>query len=116
MGPPKQFFVYIMSNGPRSASLYTGITGNLTRRVSQHKNKVIPGFTSRYNLTRLIYYEELSYPDAAIAREKEIKCWRREKKLKLVQAMNPKWNDLAKDWQDVYKPTAVSGEIPRPAG
>jgi putative endonuclease len=67
--------------------------------VWQHKNKVIPGFTSRYNLTRLIYYEEFSYPDAAIAREKEIKCWRREKKLKLIGAMNPHWNDLAKDWR-----------------
>jgi putative endonuclease len=73
MRPPKQFFVYIMTNGPKSAVLYTGITGNLPRRVWQHKNKLIPGFTSRYNLTSLVYYERFFYPDAAIAREKEIK-------------------------------------------
>jgi putative endonuclease len=88
MRPPKQFFVYIMSNGPRSASLYTGITGTLTRRVRQHKNKLVSGFTSRYNLTRLVYYEALAYPDAAIAREKEIKRWRREEKSKLIESMN----------------------------
>jgi len=114
MRPPKQFFVYVMSNGPRSASLYTGITGNLTRRVWQHKNHLIHGFTSRYNLTRLIYYEAFAYPDAAIEREKEIKGWRREKKLRLIQSMNPRWDDLAKDWQGVYKPDGR--EIPRPAG
>ena len=114
----KQFFVYIMSNGPRSASLYTAITGNLTRRAWQHRNKLIPGFTNRYNLTRLVYYEGFAYPDAAIVREKEIKGWRREKKLKLIESMNPRWLDLAEDWQNVYKPgpKADSGEIPRPAG
>jgi putative endonuclease len=118
MRPPKKFFVYIMSNGPRSASLYTGITGNLPRRVWEHKNKLIPGFTSRYNLTRLIYHEAFAYPDAAIAREKEIKGWRREKKIRLIQSMNPQWEDLARNWQDLYKPgpPACSGEIPRPAG
>jgi putative endonuclease len=58
MRPPKQFFVYIMTNGPKSAVLYTGITGNLPRRVWQHKNKLIDGFTSRYNLTQMVYYEQ----------------------------------------------------------
>jgi len=115
MRPPKQSFVYIMSNGPRSASLYTGITGNIMRRVWQHKNHLIPGFTSRYNLTRLVYYEAFSYPDAAIARENEIKGWRREKKLKLIQSINPQWNDLAEHWQNLYKP-AAGREVPRPAG
>jgi|SRR5271154_732204 len=91
MRPPKQFFVYIMTNGPKSAVLYTGITGNLTRRVWQHKNKLTPGFTSRYNLTRLVYYECFVYPDAAINREKEIKGWRRSKKIKLIESVNPKW-------------------------
>jgi putative endonuclease len=107
-----------MSNGPRSASLNTGITGNLTHRVWQHKSKFVLGFTSRYNLTRLVYYECFSYPDAAIAREKEIKGWRRSKKIKLIEEMNPKWSDLAKDWQNVYKPEATvsTHEIPRPAG
>jgi putative endonuclease len=98
MRPPKQFFVYIMTNGPKPAVLYTGITGNLPHRVWQHKNKLIPGFTSRYNLTRLVYYERFFYPDAAIDREKEIKGWRRGKKIKLIESMNPRWEDLAKDW------------------
>lgn len=114
MRRPKQFFVYIMSNDPRSATLYVGITGNLTLRVWQHKNHLILVFTSRYNLTRLVYYEAFAYPDAAIAREKEIKGWRREKKLRLVQSMNPQWNDLAKEWDNIYKP--AGREILRPAG
>jgi putative endonuclease len=104
MRQPKQFYVYIMTNSPRSAVLYTGITGNLPHRVWQHKGKLIPGFTSRYNLTQLVYYECFFYPDAAIAREKEIKGWRRSKKINLIEEMNPKWDDLAKDWQSVYKP------------
>src|ERR1700688_1067134 len=118
MRPPKQFFVYIMTNGPKSAVLYTGITGNLPHRVWQHKNKLIPGFTSRYHLTRLVYYERFFYPDTAIDREKEIKGWRRSKKINLIESMNPRWEDLAKDWGDVYKaePAADQGEIPRPAG
>ena len=114
MRRPKRFYVYIMSNGPRSATLYTGITRNLARRVWQHKNHLIPGFTSRYNLTRLIYCETFAYPGAAIMREKEIKGWRREKKLRLIQSMNPQWNDLAADWENLYKPDG--SEIPRPAG
>ena len=119
MRPPKQFFVYIMTNGPKTAVLYTGITGDLTRRVWQHKNKRTPSFTSRYNLTQLVYYERFVYPDAAIAREKEIKGWRRSKKIKLIGAMNPKWDDLAKDWGNEYKPELAAAdcrEITRPAG
>jgi len=114
----KQFFVYIMTNGPKPAVLYTGITGDLCRRVWQHKNKLMPGFTSRYNLTRLVYYERFSHPDAAISREKEIKGWRRSKKIALIESMNTRWEDLAKDWGDVYKPdpAADKREIPRPAG
>ena len=114
----KQFHVYIMTNRQRSHVLYTGITGNLTRRVWEHKNKIVEGFTSRYNLTRLVYYECFFYPDVAIAREKEIKGWRRSKKIELIQSTNPRWDDLAKDWGDIYKPepAANSREIPRPAG
>lgn len=70
MPKSRRFFVYIMSNRPRSHVLYTGITGNLPRRVFQHKNKLIPGFTSRYNLARLVYYEEFIYPDAATERKR----------------------------------------------
>jgi putative endonuclease len=99
--------------------LYAGITGNLPRRVWQHKNKLIPGFTSRYNLSCLVYYERFFYPDAAIDREKEIKGWRRSKKIKLIESMNPRWQDLAKDWGNEYKPDPTAAnrqEIPRPAG
>jgi len=104
MRPPKQFFVYIMTNGPRSAVLYTGVTGQFVRRVWQHKQKRVSGFTSRYNLTRLVYYERFYYPDAAIAREKEIKSWRRSKKIQLIETMNPRWEDLAADWQSQFQP------------
>src|SRR5260370_28438714 len=93
-----------MATGTHPAVLYAGITGNPPHRVWQHKNKLIPGFTSRYNLTRLVYYERFFYPDAAIAREKEIKGWRRSKKIKLVESMNPNWDDLAERWGDVDKP------------
>jgi len=106
MREPKRFHVYIMTNRPRSHVLYTGVTGNLSRRVFEHKNKLVPGFTSRYNLTRLVYYEEFVYPDAAISREKEIKGWRRSKKIHLIESMNPHWHDLAESWADVYKPDA----------
>src|SRR5258708_22552314 len=105
MPNPKQFFVYIMTNNPKSAVLYTGVTENLPRRVWQHKNNKIPGFTSRYNLTQLVYYERFVYPDAAIGREKEIKGWRRIKKIALIESMNPRWEDLAKDWRNAYKPS-----------
>jgi putative endonuclease len=110
----RRFFVYIMTNRPRSHVLYTGITGDLPHRVFQHKNKLVPGFTSRYNLTRLVYYEEFVYPDAAINREKEIKGWRRSKKILLVESMNPHWDDLAENWMHVYKPEATR-EQPRRA-
>src|ERR1700686_5421353 len=118
MRRPKQFYVYIMTNRPRSHVLYTGITGDLSRRVFEHKNKLVPGFTSRYNLTRLAYYESFFYPDGAINREKEIKGWRRSKKIRLGESTNPHWNDLAERWSEVYKPTVpgAAREIPRPAG
>jgi putative endonuclease len=118
MPKPKQFFVYIMTNRPRSHVLYAGITNDLVRRAWQHKNKVNAGFTNRYNLTRLVYFETFFYPDAAIAREKEIKGWRRSKKIKLIESTNPHWNDLAEGWQDIYKPDSngTPRQIPRPAG
>jgi putative endonuclease len=114
----KQFQVYIMTNRQRSHVLYTGITGNLARRVWEHTNKIVEGFTSRYNLTRLVYYECFFCPDAAINREKEIKGWRRSKKIRLIESMNPHWHDLAERWGDVYKPDLAGAprEIPRPAG
>jgi len=103
----KTFYVYIMTNRPRSHVLYTGVTGNLLRRVFEHKNKILPGFTSRYNLTRLAYYECFTDPGAGIDREKEIKGWRRSKKVRLIESMNPHWDDLAERWAEVYKPGSV---------
>ncbi|MGO9085331.1 MAG: GIY-YIG nuclease family protein [Candidatus Sulfotelmatobacter sp.] len=111
MPEPKRFHVYIMTNRPRSHVLYTGITGNLPRRVFEHKNKLVPGFTSRYNLTRLVYYEEFVHPDAAINREKEIKGWRRSKRIRLIESMNPYWHDLAESWTNVYKPPAKASAV-----
>jgi putative endonuclease len=93
-----------MTNNQRSHVLYTGITGDLSRRVFEHKHKLSPGFTSRYNLTRLIYCEIFSYAGDAIQREKEIKSWVRSKKIKLIESTNPHWHDLAADWENLYKP------------
>jgi putative endonuclease len=111
----RRFYIYIMTNGPKAAILYVGMTGDIRRRVWQHK-KAVAGFTGRYNLTRLVYFECFVYPDAAICREKEIKGWCRSKKIKLIESMNPRWEDLARDWQDTYKPlNSVDREIPRSA-
>jgi putative endonuclease len=92
----KKYYVYIMTN--RSKTLYTGITNNLERRVFEHKSKLLSGFTRRYRISKLIYFEEFSDVRSAIMREKEIKGWVRAKKNKLINSMNPTWDDLAKDW------------------
>jgi putative endonuclease len=108
----KQYFVYIMSNKARR--LYVGITSKLYKRVFQHKNKLLPGFTSRYNFDMLVYYEEFSQVVSAITREKEIKGWRREKKLKLILAENPDWADLSLEWEEDPSWKALSGMELRP--
>jgi len=92
----KQYYVYIMTN--RSKTLYTGVTGNLIRRVYEHKNKLVDGFTRRYNITKLVYYETTSEITSAIAREKQIKGWLRKKKIALIESMNPEWKDLSEEW------------------
>jgi len=84
-------------NSP-SGTLYTGVTNNLKRRVFEHKQKNISGFTAKYNVTQLAYYEETNDVNTAIAREKEIKGWRRRKKIALIETMNPQWEDLAAAW------------------
>ena len=94
----RDYYVYIMCN--ESGTLYTGVTNNLERRVDEHKRKLIAGFTSKYNITRLVYYETFSDVREAIAREKQIKSWRRRKKLDLIVSMNPRWQDLAGDWYE----------------
>jgi len=89
--------------------LYVGITGFITARALQHKSGETDGFTCKYHVTRLVYFEVFRYVNNAIARETEIKKWRREKKVALIEAMNPLWNDLAADWgQPVRLGTADS--------
>src|SRR5262244_2291421 len=92
----KWYFVYIMSN--RSKTLYIGITGTFRRRVLQHKSGTFEGFTSRYKLDRLVYWEKFKSVHYAIAREKQLKGWTRIKKIQLIVSMNPTWKDLAEDW------------------
>jgi len=89
-------FVYIMASASRV--LYVGVTNDLLRRVAEHKSKSHAGFTARYNVTRLVYFEEGTDIEEAIFREKEIKGWRRSKKVLLIESFNPAWDDLAADW------------------
>jgi len=93
----KQYYVYIMAN--RSQTLYTGVTNNLQRRMYEHRRHLVAGFTSKYHITRLVYFEETSDVYAAIAREKNIKGWLRSKKIALIESMNPDWQDLSEEWQ-----------------
>ena len=103
-----QSYVYIMTN--RSKVLYTGVTSDLTRRVYEHKEKLVEGFTKRYNLTMLVYYEAGDDISAAIQREKQIKGWLRRRKIELIESMNPQWNDLSNEWhQGIVDPSPRSG-------
>lgn len=92
MSSNDRYFVYILSNASRT--LYVGMTNDLVRRVYEHRQKEA-GFTARYNVTQLVYFEEAAHPQVAIAREKELKGWRRSRKPALVSAANPTWRDLA---------------------
>ena len=91
-----EYYVYIMAN--RSRTLYTGVTNNLERRGYEHKHKLVEGFTKKYNITRLVYYEQTSDIKAAIAREKQTKGWLRSKKVSLIESLNPNWSDLSVEW------------------
>ncbi len=92
---PKQYFVYIVTN-KHNTVLYTGVTNDLWKRVSQHKLKLLPGFTSKYNINKLVYYEMFDDVNAAIARE-QIKAGSRQKKVELLTAMNPDWKELCQE-------------------
>jgi putative endonuclease len=92
----KHYFVYILTN--RSRTLYTGVTNHLERRVWQHKQGAVPGFTSKYRIDRLVYFESFRDIRVAIRREKQIKGWRREKKIALITSQNPGWKDLSEGW------------------
>ena len=100
------YYVYILSN--RTATLYVGVTNNLERRVYEHKKKLVPGFTSKYNLDRLVYFEQTTDIRSAIEREKQIKGWLRRRKLALISALNPRWRDLSEDWfsSNGYEPAS----------
>jgi putative endonuclease len=93
----KEYYVYIVTNKYNKV-LYTGVTNNLSRRIYEHKSKKIEGFTKRYNLNKLVYFENTNDVSCAILREKQIKGCLRNKKLKLIEEMNPKWEDLTKTY------------------
>jgi putative endonuclease len=90
------YFVYILTNS-RHTVLYTGVTRDLKARVYQHKEKLLPGFTARYNVDNLVYYEAFDHPTGAIAREKQIKAGSRQKKINLINGFNPEWRDIYDD-------------------
>jgi putative endonuclease len=96
MQAKKQYYVYIMTN--KSGTLYAGMTNNIKQRVFAHKHKLVEGFTKKYNIDKLLYFETFRDVNSAIAREKTIKGWLRTKKLELIKITNPDWKDLSEDW------------------
>jgi len=92
----RSYFTYIVAS--RSLTLYVGMTGDLNKRVFEHKRKLHEGFSAIYNCNRLVWFEEFSEVGDAIAREKQLKSWRREKKITLIKQSNPTWIDLAEAW------------------
>ncbi len=97
----KWWYFYILSN-KKNGVLYTGMTNNLIRRITEHKEEKIEGFSKRYGLHRLIYYEYYEHPVYAIQREKQIKSGSREQKVRLIESINPKWNDLFEKVKQIY--------------
>ncbi|NLI97530.1 GIY-YIG nuclease family protein [bacterium] len=91
------YYVYIMIN-PTNKVIYTGVTNDLIRRVYEHRNKLVSGFTRKYNIVKLVYYEIFPDPQGAIAREKALKGSSRSRKIKLIEGMNPLWRDL---WEEI---------------
>ncbi len=94
-----QYYVYILTN-KKNGTLYIGMTNHLERRIYEHKNKLIEGFTNKYELDKLVYMESYQYVQYAILREKRIKKWKRQWKINLIEKDNPQWNDLASDWYE----------------
>ncbi|MEM3101712.1 MAG: GIY-YIG nuclease family protein [Candidatus Nitrosotenuis sp.] len=97
MSSERRYYVYILTNW-NNGVMYVGVTNDLERRICEHKNKLVKGFTEKYNINKLVYFEEAQDVFSAIRREKEIKGWRREKKNQLVNLMNPEWNDPSLNW------------------
>jgi putative endonuclease len=100
------YYVYIMQSASRRA-LYIGMTNNLHKRVFQHKRHAFEGFTDRYSAVRLVHWESFDDVHKAIDREKQLKRWRREKKIWLIERKNPSWNDLAADWYETQGPSTA---------
>jgi putative endonuclease len=95
----KTYCVYILTN-KNATTFYIGVTNDLPKRLFEHRNKLVHGFTSNYNLSRLVYYEATSDVMSAIEREKQLKHWSRDKKERLIERVNPHWNDLSDDFLD----------------
>jgi putative endonuclease len=93
----QNYYVYLLAN-KRNGTLYIGVTNNLERRIYEHKNNLIKGFTSKYNVHKLVYYEKTEDIYSALQREKQLKKWNRNWKLILLEKVNPDWRDLSKDW------------------
>jgi putative endonuclease len=92
----RSFYVYILAS--RSKALYIGVSSDVQRRVYEHKMKLLPGFTTKYNIDRLVYLENAETAQIAIAREKQLKGWTRARKIELIEAANPEWDDLSEGW------------------
>ena len=95
-----QYYVYLLSN-KKDGVLYIGVTNDLERRMFEHKNKLVKGFTKNYNLDKLIYFEQFQYINDAIKREKQLKNWNRRWKIDLVETENQEWKDLSFEWFDL---------------
>jgi putative endonuclease len=110
-GSHYKFWVYIL--GSRTGTLYIGITGYFDRRIQQHKLNTVEGFTKKYKVNRLVYYETFSDVQLAIGREKQLKGWRREKKIHLIEKLNPRWQDPAESWaREMRFPGQSIGRLP----
>jgi putative endonuclease len=109
MRDERRYFVYIMTNPSRT--LYTGLTNSIRRRVREHKLKLTPGFSTKYNITRLVYFETFEDVRNPIEREKQVKAWTRAKRVALIESLNPKWDDLFRDWDQPQ----TFGLVPRTA-
>ena len=89
----RDYYVYLLTN--RSGTLYTGVTNDIQRRLYEHRNKLVEGFTKKYNIAMLVYYEVTDDINEALTREKQIKAWRRSKRVALIESRNPQWRDLS---------------------